>query len=107
VEITNKKQEMNGMLHVRSHKSRPTKDVVTRRVFESPNAFGGRAPLGELKRSPDLLVAIGKGVLLLRGRYRGMGRKGRRRKGRGAFSLTSGCGPVDTVGPKVIEIVSK
>jgi len=33
------------ILHVtRSHKR--TKDVVTRRVFESPNAFGGRAPPG-------------------------------------------------------------
>jgi len=33
------------ILHVtRSHKR--TKGVVTRRVFESPNAFGGRAPPG-------------------------------------------------------------
>jgi len=65
-----------AILHVtRSHKR--TKDV-TRRVCESPNAFGGRAPLGERERcSPDPLAAIGEGVLLLKGR------KGRRREERG------------------------
>jgi len=64
------------MLHVtRSHKR--TKDVVTRRVFESPkapNAFGGR--WGSLIAPPDPLAAIGGGILLLRGRKRGRGENG-------------------------------
>jgi len=69
------------ILHVtRSHKR--TKDVVTRRVFDSSKAFGSRAPprpTGELERSPELLAAIGGGVLLLRSRE-GSGGK---REGRG------------------------
>ena len=41
-----------------------TKDVVTRRVFKRPNAFGGRAPPwpaggGSLSAPPDPLAAIG------------------------------------------------
>ena len=39
------------------------------------NAFGGRAPLGKLERSPDPLAAIGGGCLLLKKE----GRKGMRK----------------------------
>jgi len=84
-------------LHVaRSHTR--TKHVVTRRVFESPNAFD---PLREFKRSPDPLAAIEGGVLLLREREgKGKGKKrGGRGKGRGRgsplFYLTSGYGSVE------------
>jgi len=66
-----------------SHKR--TKDVVTRCVFESPNAFAVAARTryglwGSLSAPPDLLAAIGGGVLLLRGRE---GKKGRERGGEG------------------------
>jgi len=51
----------------------PSSDVmlsVTRRVVDSPkcdNAFRGRAPSGQLQRSPEPLAAIGGAVLLLSG----------------------------------------
>ena len=44
-------------------------------------AFGGPDPLGELKRSPDLLAAIWG--LLLMGREGGSRKRGEKRKGRG------------------------
>jgi len=81
-------------LHVtRSHTT--TKDVASRRVFDSPHAFGGFAPLRELERSPrpptpNPLATIGGGVLLLRGGRAGVGKRegkegkwGRKIKGRG------------------------
>jgi len=55
------------------------------------NAFGGRAPPGPIGGAsmfpPDLLAAIGGGVLLLRGRGKGRRGEGRERgKGNGEGS---------------------
>jgi len=79
----------------RSHKT--TRDVVSGRVFESANAFGGRAPPGPAGGAsalpPDPLAAIRGGVLLLRGRKRReMEGMGKRRKGKGRKGVKEGKG---------------
>jgi len=80
-----------------------TKDVVARRIFESPNAFGGRAPPGPargtsaLPHTPDPQPQSGTGPISTR--REGSGRKGKREKGGGEgrgwppVYLTSGYGP--------------
>ena len=73
------------------HVTRPherTKDVVTRRVFESPNTFGGRAPhgpAGGVSALPRPFSRNRAGVLLLRRKEEREKREGR--KGRGGDCL--------------------
>jgi len=91
------------------HVTRPherTKDVVTRRVFESPNTFGGRAPHGPAGGVSALPQALqpqsGRGPTSKEKGGKGeMG--GEKREGRGLppLYLTSAYGPVPVINPHV------